>query len=125
MPDVRTSQDYDVSMRTPEYAAFGPWYRENVAKPLGIQAVPAQARQWGLYAPQTGVDTPIGAGKLELLARRIWERAQRLGVDPRWLRDQVLLGKEHALWPLILGGGAAAGGVFGDMSNDAANQRSQ
>jgi hypothetical protein len=31
-----------------------------------------------------------------VLSQRIWERAQKLGVDPHWLRDQVLLGKEHA-----------------------------
>ena len=45
------------------------------------------------FAPQTGVDTPIGAPKLELLAQRIWERAQKLGIDPKQLRDDVLTGE--------------------------------
>lgn len=96
MADVRQSKNPGVSMKTPEYAQLGPWYRENVAKPLGIEAVPAQARQWGLMAKETGVDTPIGAPKLELFSQKIWERAQRLGIDPRVLRDKVLRGEEHA-----------------------------
>ena len=83
-------------MGGPEYRTFSPWFRQNVAQPLGIEAVPTQALTWGAYAPQTGVKTPIGAGKLELLSQRIWERAQQLGVDPHWLRDQVLLGQQHA-----------------------------
>lgn len=97
MSDVRKNANPGASMKTPEYAGFGPWFRENVANPLGIQAVPAQARMWGLYSPQTGVDTPIGAPKLELLAKRINERAQKLGVDPAALRDQVLMGQAHAV----------------------------
>jgi hypothetical protein len=40
--------------------------------------------------------TPIGAGKLELLSQRIWERAKKLGIDPRVLRDQVLMGQQHS-----------------------------
>ena len=61
----------------------------------------------GLFSPQTGVDTPIGAPKLELLSQRIWERAQQLGVDPKKLRDDVLSGKAHASW--LLPGLAAPG----------------
>jgi hypothetical protein len=135
MPDVRTSKDFNVSMTTPEYAALGPWYRENVAAPSGLQAVPAQGLQWGAFAPQTGVDTAIGAPKLELLAKRIWERAHngkwptKTGnVDPYWLRDQVLLGREHAIWPMMMGAGlgglvAAGSGAFGDMADEADKRR--
>jgi hypothetical protein len=106
--DVRTLQDYAENMKGPEYRSYGPYYRENIAKPLGLQAVPAQGLQWGVFAPQTGVDTPIGAPKLELLAQRIWERAQKLGIDPKKLRDDVLTGKAHASWllPGLLGAGA-------------------
>jgi hypothetical protein len=108
MADVRKSQDFADYMGGSEYRPYGPWYRENVAKPLGIEAVPAQGRMWGVYAPQTGVETAVGAPKLELLAQAIWERAQRLGIDPRKLRDDVLTGKGHANWLL-----PTAGGVFG------------
>jgi len=110
--DVRTTAKPGVSLKGPEYHELGPWYRENVAKPLGIEAVPAQGRQWGLYAPQTGVDTPIGAPKLELLSQMIWERAKKLGIDPAVLRDQVLQGKNHAAW-LVPGAGA---GVMGGLA---------
>ena len=106
--DVRTTANPGVSLKGPEYNELGPWYRENVAKPLGIEAVPAQGRQWGVYAPQTGVDTAVGAPKLELLSQMVWERAKRLGIDPKALRDQVLLGKEHALWALGIPGAGAA-----------------
>ena len=120
MSDVRKNANPGASMKTPEYAEFGPWYRENVAQPLGIEAVPAQARMWGTYAPQTGVDTPVGAPKLELLAQAISERAQKLGIDPQKLRDDVLTGKAHATWlagALVPAGMAATG--TGDQSNAA------
>ena len=95
--DVRKGAQPGVSMQMHEYSGgVGPWFRENVAGPLGIEAVPAQARTWGVFAPQTGVDTAIGAPKLELLAGRIARRARELGVDPALLRDAVLRGKAHA-----------------------------
>jgi hypothetical protein len=96
MSDTRTGTDFGKFMGGTEYREAGPWFRENVAKPLGIEAVPAQARTWGVFSPITGVDTPIGAPKLELIAKSIWERAKQLGVDPHMFRDRVLLGKEHA-----------------------------
>jgi hypothetical protein len=108
MPDVRRNQSFNDYMGGSEYRPVGPWFRENVAKPLGIEAVPAQARMWGTFAPQTGVDTAIGAGKLELMAQNIWERAKKLGIDPKVLRDQVLRGENHATWL----GPAAAGGAL-------------
>lgn len=110
MADVRQSKDFADYMGGSEYRGFGPWYRENVAAPLGIEAVPAQARQWGLYAPQTNVDTAVGAPKLELLSQSIWERAQRLGIDPYKLRDDVLTGKDHATW-LLPGAGLGVGAI--------------
>ena len=61
----------------PSIAQIGPWYRQKIAKPLGIEAVPAQALMWGTYGPQTGVKTKIGAGKLELMSKQMWERAQQ------------------------------------------------
>jgi hypothetical protein len=97
VPDARKNpNDFNEYMIGTEYRHIGPWYREQVAKPLGIEAVPAQALMWGTYGPQTGVKTQIGAGKLELLSKQIWERAQKLGIDPRQLRDQVLTGQQHA-----------------------------
>jgi len=107
--DVRDTAKPGVSMKGAEYRSMAPWYREKIAEPLGIEAVPAQALQWGTMSRATGVDTPIGAGKLELLAQRIWERAQKLGVDPKELRDAVLRGDQHAVGLLTAGAGGAAG----------------
>jgi hypothetical protein len=109
MPDVRTNKDFDTFMGGPEYRPVGPWYRENVAQPLGIESVPAQALMWGTYGKETGVKTKIGAPKLELLAGNIWNRAQKLGIDPYKLRDDVLTGKGHAVGLLPVAGAALAG----------------
>jgi hypothetical protein len=49
-----------------------------MADRLGIQA--AQARLWGAASGQTGVTTPIGAPKLELLADHIARRAYENGI---------------------------------------------
>lgn len=112
MSDVRQNAGPGNFMEGPEYRTMAPWFREKVSKPLGIEAVPTQALTWGTYAPQTGVKTTIGAGKLELTAQRIAERAQKLGIDPRRLRDDVLTGKAHASWLL----GALGLGGMGSLA---------
>jgi hypothetical protein len=107
MADVRRAANPGVSMKTPEYAQTGPWFASEVARPMGVEAVPAQAQTWGVFAPQTGVETEIGAPKLELLAGSIARRAARLGIDPAALRDAVLMGGGHAsLAAGLLGAGA-------------------
>ena len=73
--------------------------------------MPAQARQWSIYGPQTDVKSKLGAPKLEILAQRIWERAQQLGIDPRRLRDDVLRGKNRAAWAGLAAGLGAAEAV--------------
>lgn len=83
------------SVTNPEMSTLQPWWKQ-LAHQLGLESVPAQARLWGTMAPQTGVDTPIGAGKLELLARNIMMTAHRLGVSPETARDLVLTGKTYA-----------------------------
>jgi hypothetical protein len=95
VPDARALANNEYMGGT-EYRQIGPWYRKNIADPLGIEAVPAQALMWGTYGPQTGVKTKIGAGKLELLSKQMWERAKKLGVDPKEFRDQVLRGEQHS-----------------------------
>jgi len=83
------------SVTTPEMSALGPWWAEKIAKQLGLESVPAQARAWGAFSPQTGVTTPIGAPKLELIAKQIMLTAKRLGISPEKARDLVLTGKER------------------------------
>jgi hypothetical protein len=84
------------SVSNPEMSMLAPWWREKIAAPLGLESVPAQARAWGAFSPQTGVTSPIGAPKLELLAQKIMETSSRMGVSPETARDMVLTGKTYA-----------------------------
>ena len=93
------------SVTNPEMAMLSPWWRSQIADKVGLEPVSAQGLAWGTFAPQTGVDTPIGAGKLELLAKNIMMTARRLGVSPEIARDMVLMGKTYA--------GKAEGGSVG------------
>jgi len=83
------------SVTNPEMSSLGPWWQHNIANKVGLESVPAQALAWGAFSPQTGVTTPIGAPKLELIAKQIGLAAKRLGVSPETARDLVLTGKER------------------------------
>jgi hypothetical protein len=91
--DTRTSKKFDASVSNPEMTQLAPWWRDAIAKQLGIESVPAQARTWGAFSGQTGVTTPIGSPKLEMIADKIAETAQRLGVSPETARDMVITGE--------------------------------
>lgn len=94
--DVRTAKNFGASVSTPEMSMLAPWWREKVAGEAGLESVPAQARTWGLFSPQTGVTTPIGKPKLEMIADKIMETARRLNISPEEARDLVLTGKTYA-----------------------------
>jgi len=96
MPDVRKTADPEVSMKMGEYRPVGPWFRESVARPAEMEAVPAQALLWGTGSGATGVDTPIGSPKLEMLSQEIANIARRRGVSPETARDLVLSGTLYA-----------------------------
>jgi len=66
------------------------------------QRVPAQARLWTALGPQTGVESALGAPKLEILTQQIMEASRRLRISPEQARDLVLSGKAGA----FLRGGA-------------------
>jgi hypothetical protein len=102
------------SVSNPEMSQLGPWWRDRIASKVGLESVPAQALAWGTFAKQTGVDTPVGAPKLELLAQQIEKAAKRMNVSPETARDLILTGKAHAGFanPAMLGAlGAGAGGL--------------
>ena len=84
------------SVSNPEMSQLGPWWRDKIASQAGLESVPAQARAWGAFSPQTGVESPIGAPKLELLATKIMEAANRYGVSPEQARDMILKGEGYA-----------------------------
>jgi hypothetical protein len=103
LPDVRgaTTKKGEESVpvasaSVPEMVALSPWFRNKVAQPMGLEAVPAQAVIWGAGSGATGVTSPIGAPKLELLSQQIGQTAKRLGVSPQTARDLIIQGKEHA-----------------------------
>jgi hypothetical protein len=77
-------------------STLAPWWKDKIAGEIGIESVPAQARAWGAFSPQTGVESPIGAPKIELLSMKIMEAANRLGVTPEQARDMVLKGEAYA-----------------------------
>jgi hypothetical protein len=93
--DVRTSQKYDASVSTPELLSLAPWWK-GLSKKLGLNSVDSQALAWGTFAPATGVDTPVGASKLELLSRKIMEAARAYNITPEEARDMILTGKMYA-----------------------------
>lgn len=104
LPDVRTrTTQIGRSVTMPELTALSPWWRDQIAQPLGLLSVPAQARAWGVFAPQTGVTTAIGAPKLELWSDAIMRRARELGMEsgsgPERLRDLILMLQQHAAAP--------------------------
>ena len=96
LSDARKGIDPGVSSSMSEYQDIGPWFSKKVAAPLGIQAVPAQARLWGAASGSTGVDTAIGSPKIEMLANHIMQVAQRHGISPEDARDRVLQGEIYS-----------------------------
>jgi hypothetical protein len=103
LPDVRgarTSKGVpavpNASASVPEMTALGPWWKDKIAGKMGMESVPAQATVWGAGSGATGVTSPIGAGKLELLTQQIAKAAKRMGVSPEEARDLIITGKAHA-----------------------------
>jgi hypothetical protein len=84
------------SVSNPEMSMLAPWWKDKIAGQVGLESVPAQARAWGAFSPQTGVESPIGAPKLELLSMKIMEAANRYGVSPEQARDMILKGEGYA-----------------------------
>lgn len=96
LADTRGGQSFGASVSNPEMTQLAPWWKEKIAGQVGLESVPAQARAWGAFSPQTGVESPIGAPKIELLAMKIMETAKRLNISPEEARDMVLTGKAYA-----------------------------
>lgn len=115
------------SAERPEMITLAPWWRDKVAAQAGLESVPAQAVVWGAGSNATGVTSPIGAPKLELLAQQIGKTARRLNVSPEQARDMVLMGKTHAgvADPALLGGMAAGAGGAAALAKYLREQQQQ
>jgi hypothetical protein len=96
LSDTRTNQAFAGSVTTPEIQQLHPWYREKVAKKVGLPPTSAQAVQWGALAHETGVGTPVGAPKLELFAQQVRKAAARLKITPEEALKRIILGTAHA-----------------------------
>ena len=83
------------SITNTELQTLGDWYRGNIGGALGWESVPTQAMQWGALHQQTGVKTPVGAPKLELIADQVAQDALRRGLDPRRHVLDVLSGRNY------------------------------
>jgi Cell Wall Hydrolase len=89
----RSNKGAGDSMKMSEFQQIGPWFASKVANKVGLEAVPAQARLWGAMSKHTGVDTAIGAPKLELMANEIMRISRQYGISPERARDMVLQGE--------------------------------
>ena len=96
LSDVRTAKDFSGSISGPELRDLHPWYHEHVAKPSGLPATSAQAVQWGALSHETGVETPVGAPKLELFAQQVKKAAERMGITPKEALTRIIKGVAHA-----------------------------
>ena len=96
LADTRGAKEFGGSITTPELLTMEDWWRNNIAGELGISPVNAQGRMWGTFAAHTGVDSPVGASKLELITRKIQDAALEYGISPEVARDQLLLGNIFA-----------------------------
>lgn len=96
-----------------EMTSLTPWWQNKVAAPMGLESVPAQAVVWGAGSNATGVTSPIGAPKLELLSQQIAKAAARMGVSPATARDMIIRRQAHAglADPKLLAALTAAGGT--------------
>lgn len=102
------------SATIPEMKIVGDMFREKVAEPAGLTGVGGQGLVWGAGSHATGVTSPIGAPKLELISQLIMRTAKRLGVTPEKARDLVIMRQADLgrATPGAIGaaGAAAAGG---------------
>jgi hypothetical protein len=90
------TEKYGASWTMPEAMQLRDWFSNDVAKQVGMQAVPAQASLWGALSGATGVDTAVGVPKLELLVQSIMQTARRLNISPEKARDLVISGRARA-----------------------------
>lgn len=79
LPDVRKAKDKMDSASLSEYQRLMPWWRDSIAGARGEAAVPNQAKLWALGGPRTGVESPLGQGKLEMIADGISNTARHQG----------------------------------------------
>lgn len=96
LPDIRTNWMPNLKNASiSEVQALTRPYTDNIATPLGLNPVEAQALQWAAFAPYTGVETLIGAPKLEILADLVQKTSQRTGMSLSDALDSIIMGRQN------------------------------
>jgi len=92
LADVRGAKAFEGSATGTEMKTLGKWYHDEVARhpDIDLPATSAQAVQWGALSKETGVDSPIGAPKLEIWADKIAEAAKREGIAPKAMWERIV-----------------------------------
>jgi hypothetical protein len=92
LADVRASKAFEGSAEGPEMKVLAPWYHDEVARhpDVNLPSTSAQAVQWGALSKETGVNSPIGAPKLEIWADKIAEAAKREGIAPKAMWERIV-----------------------------------
>jgi hypothetical protein len=112
LADVRTPRTITEQMGAvspAELSALAPHWR-GVASRAGMNPVGAQGVGWTAWGPAVGVETELGAPKLELMAKQIMRRSRETGKTPQRVLKEGLAGKEH--WMLPLGGAIGGAGLL-------------
>jgi hypothetical protein len=92
LADVRGEKAFEGSAEGPEMKVLAPWYRDEIARhpDVNLPSTSAQAVQWGALSKETGVDSPIGAPKLEIWADQIAAAAKRADVSPKEMWQRIV-----------------------------------
>jgi hypothetical protein len=92
LADVRQSKKFDASASGPEMQMLTPWWQDIAQDWGGRQAVPAQATLWGGLGRETGVESRVGAPKLELEANAAGTLAAQRGISPKQAMGRIMTG---------------------------------
>jgi hypothetical protein len=92
LADVRAAKAYEGSAEGTEMKVLAPWYHDQIARhpDINLPSTSAQAVQWGALSHETGVDTKIGAPKLEIWADQIANAAERAGIKPIEMWERIV-----------------------------------
>ena len=88
-----------------EMMQIGPWFEKMMQEQFGKTSPWGQAIMWGAGSRQTGVKTPIGKTKLEIIADHIARRARERNMSIPEARDRILAGDLYSMGglPIPLG----------------------
>jgi hypothetical protein len=92
LADVRGEKNFEGSAKGTEMKTLGKWFHDEVARhpDTNLPSTSAQAVQWGALSKETGVDSPVGAPKLEIWSDMIARAAEREGIKPKEMWQRIV-----------------------------------